>query len=91
MRDRIVGFFMSKIFGFPFCYSLYLLLDNYSKVLGILQCGEGLILKREAACIISTTVVSNVHNSVSSRLSLLIEAMLLHTQCIPSTRGLSET
>ena len=40
MRGRIVLFFISKILACLFCYSLQRLLGNYSKVLGILQCGD---------------------------------------------------
>ena len=59
---------MSKILGSPFCYSLQRLVGNYSKVFGIQQYGEDLALEMEnCACRFSTTVVSNVHNSMSSR------------------------
>ena len=57
LRDRIVGFFVSKILGCPFCYSLQRLLGNYSKVLGILHAVKVSCLKWETACRFSTTVV----------------------------------
>ena len=54
-------------------------------------CNAVSCLKWETACRFSATVVSNVHNSMSSRQSLLIEAMLLWRRRIPSSRRSSET